>query len=295
MNRIVVLGSTGFLGKALRQKLSDENFNVKYMIHKKNSKLKQNEFYGDILDKKCLQRNIKNGDVVINLVGQINKDFSKFFDANLKGSLNLLEITQSKKNIKIIFASSINVYGENCKYPSKETDEPNPVTLYGIVKFLTEQLYQKFSKINGTEVSILRFSNLYGKNKTFGIITNIIKSTPATPVILTHNGNQQRDFLHVDDAVNGIIRVIKKQPKNFEIFNISSSNKVSLIHIIHKLKEISQKKIYYKLISEKNDEKCLWASNSKSRIFLNFNPQFSLNEGLMMTINHFEKKFIKFN
>ena len=286
MNRIVVLGSSGFLGKSLRQKLSEEKFDVKYMIHKKNTKLKENEFFGDILDEKSLLQNIQDGDIVVNLVGQIDNNFSKFFETNLKGSFNLLNTAKSKKNIKIIFASSINVYGESCKYPSKETDEPNPMTSYSVVKFLSEQLYQKHCKLYGLDVAVLRFSNIYGKNKKSGIITNIIKSKSNKPVHFTYNGNQQRDFLFIDDAIHGIIQVIKKQPKKFEIFNISSSNKIIPKKIVKLIECISNRKVSYTITKEKFDEKCIWADNTKAKKILRFTPKTTFQDGLKITLEN---------
>lgn len=101
MNRIIILGSTGFLGRSLRQKLSDEKFNVKYMVHKKQKNLQKNEFFGDVLDKKSLLKIVKDNDVIVNLVGQYSKNLSKFFDINIKGGLNLIEIAKIKKTSKL--------------------------------------------------------------------------------------------------------------------------------------------------------------------------------------------------
>jgi nucleoside-diphosphate-sugar epimerase len=286
MNRIIILGSTGFLGKSLHQKLPNEKLNVKYMIHKKQKNLQKNEFLGDVLDKKSLLKIVKDNDVIVNLVGQYSENLSNFFDINIKGALNLIEIAKIKKNIKIIFASSINVYGDNCKYPSKETDVPNPGTSYGIGKFLTEQLYEKYSKLYGFDMTILRFSNLYGKNKKSGLIVNLIDSTIKNPVYLSHNGNQQRDFLFVDDAVNGIIQVIKKQPKKFQIFNISSGDKISPIQIIKLIEKKSKKKIYFNLVKNIDDEKCIHADPSKAKKKLKFLPKTSILDGLSILVKN---------
>jgi len=280
MNRIIILGSTGFLGTSLRQKLSNEKLNVKYMVHKKQKNLQKNEFLGDILDKKSLLKIVKDNDVIVNLVGQYSKNLSNFFDININGGLNLIEIAKIKKNIKIVFASSINVYGDNCKDPSKETDVPNPSTSYAIGKFLTEQLYEKYSKLYGIDVTILRFSNLYGKNKKSGLIVNIINSTIKNPVYFSHNGNQQRDFLFVDDAVNGIIQVIKKQPKKFQIFNISSQNKITPKKIAKYIESMSQTPVFYKLKNEKLDEKCICADSTKSNRIFGFSPKITFENGL---------------
>ena len=281
MNRIVILGSTGFLGKKLRISLDRTNFPVKYMIHNKNKKLKKNEFYGDILDIKTLSKNLSDGDIVINLVGQYEKNFLNFFNSNLIGSLNLLEIAKKKKNLKIIFASSINVYGTNCKNSSKEIDIPKPSTNYGIVKHLTEQLYERFSNLNDLKIIILRFSNLYGPNKKSGLIFNLINSKKQAPIIIDNNGLQTRDFLFVDDAVSAIISSIYFKQNNFEIFNISSGKKLSPKNLIQFIEKNSEKKIFYKFLKENTSEMCNWANNNKAKKLLNFKPKFELNSELL--------------
>lgn len=280
MNRVIILGSSGFLGKSLRQKLIEKNVNAKFMVHKKKKILEKNEFLGDILDKKCLSKILKNDDIVINLVGQYDGNLSKFFDTNILGGMNLIEIAKVKKNIKIVFASSINVYGDNCKYPSKETDVPNPMTSYGRIKFLTEQLYEKYSKLNGLDVTILRFSNVYGKNKKVGIIAKILNSKKNDPVILSHNGKQQRDFLYIDDAISGIIQTIYKHPKKFEIFNISSGIKINPKNIIKLIEKFLKNKIYYNFVNKNFDEKCIWADNFKAKKILKFKPKITFQNGL---------------
>ena len=65
MNRIIILGSTGFLGKSLCKKLSDKKLNIKCMVHKKQKNLQKNEFLGDVLDKKSLIKVVKDNDVII--------------------------------------------------------------------------------------------------------------------------------------------------------------------------------------------------------------------------------------
>ena len=168
----------------------------------------------------------------------------------------------------------------------KEIDIPNPITSYGIVKFLTEQLYEKYSKFYKIDVTILRFSNLYGKHKKFGIVSKIIKSNSDKSVYLTHNGNQQRDFLYIDDAVNGIIQTIKKQPLKFEIFNISSQNKITPKKIIKYIESLSKKPVFFKLRKEKLDEKCIWADNTKAKTLLNFEPSVDIYRGLNLILKN---------
>jgi len=226
MNNIIIFGSTGFIGKALVEKVSIKKNNLKIMIHTKKNEIKCNKFQGDILRKKSFENQIKDKDIIINTIGQYNNNTSNFVELNIKGGINLLESCRKKKNIKIILISSLNVYGESAQKPFKETDDTKPQNMYGKTKLLTEQLYKMYSEIYHLDITILRLGNVYGNGKKNGLIFNLIKSIKTKKSItITHNGNQIRDYLHIDDAINGILSAVKYQEKGFNVFNISSGKK----------------------------------------------------------------------
>jgi len=281
MKRIVIFGGSGFIGKSLLEKLLDKKFNV--IVSKNKNKIKENikVFDGNLLDINSFESKIKNNDIIINLAGQFKGDFSNFIDLNIKGGLNLLEACKKKKGVRIILISSISVYGENKGKASKENQETNPSNMYGITKYLTENLYQKYSKNFGIKITILRLSNIYGINKKNGLILNIINSIKNNKIVtINHSGNQERDYLYIDDAINGIIKTIQNPQKDFQIFNISSGNGIKTKMVIKIIEKLSNKKIRKKIIKDITDEKSIYANNMKAKKNLSFVPKISLEKGL---------------
>ena len=288
MTNIIVLGGSGFVGKSLLQKLESKKFKVKVMVNSSKIKNKFKKFHGDILDKKTFENQIKNGDIIVNLVGQYNDHISNFIDLNIKGGLNLLESCKGKKNIKIILISSIDAYGENMHYASKEKDKSSPQNNYGLIKLLAEKMYENFANIHGLDVIVLRLSNLYGPNKKNGLILNILKAIKKNGTVsINHNGKQQRDYLFIEDAVDGIIKAIQCRLKKYNVINISSGKRYRSTEIIKLVQELSHKKLKFKLKKTAPDEKCVWANNFKAKKLLKFAPKISIKHGLNLTLKRF--------
>lgn len=289
MSKIILLGGTGFLGKALLPMLQKENFQVITLLHKNNSNSSTDTFSGDICDPGILDSKLDDGDIIVNLIGQYEKNVSKFIDNNILGAFNILNSAVKKKNVKIIVISSISVYGENLKQQSKESDVPNPYTNYGIVKFATEKIYRHFSLLHNIDITILRLSTLYGPFKKTGHIVNLIKSiSNNTTTTAYNNGNQIRDLLFVNDAANGIICTINNFQKGFNILNISSGKQYKILDIIKIIEEISKTKLSVKLSDKIPDERSLCAENSLAKKEIGFIPKTSLEVGLRLTIEHFQ-------
>ena len=287
MKNIIIFGATGFIGKLLVERLSTKKSKLKIMIHLKENKSECKKFLGDILRKRSFEDQIMDNDIIINLIGQYDNNLLNFIELNLKGGINLLESCIRKKNVKIILISSLNVYSENLKKPSKETDSTKPQTMYGKIKLLTEQLYKIYSEIYHLDITILRVGNIYGYNKTKGLISNILKSIQTNKSItITHNGNQIRDYLFIDDAIDGILSAIKYEKNGFNIFNISSGKKCSTKQIIDIIEKSFQKKLLVKVIKDKPDEKCIWSEISKAKEILEFKPRIDIEMGIKMIKEH---------
>jgi nucleoside-diphosphate-sugar epimerase len=290
MSKIILLGGTGFLGKVLLSMLQKENFKTITLVHETNPDIITDIFSGDICKMGILDSQLDDDDIIINLIGQYEENLAKFVNTNVHGAFSILNSVSKKKNIKIILISSISVYGENLEHLSKEFDELHPKSIYGIVKLVTEKIFENYSIVNKTDTTILRMSTLYGPNKKTGHIVNLIKSiNNHVSTVAYNNGNQIRDLLFVNDAARGIIQSIKKPQKGFNIFNISSAKQYKILDIIKIIESISKKKLPVKFSDEIPDEKRLCADNSLAEENLDFIPKTSIEDGLKITIEHFQK------
>lgn len=286
MTDILLLGGTGFLGTSLLRKL-EKNNSVKLMIHNSDLDTSTQKFKGNILSKRTFMDEIRDDETIINFLGQMTSNESDLINSNVVGGLNLLDSCTNKKIKQIILISSINVYGENLEKPSKETDELHPKTNYGLVKMITERIYEHFSHIYDINVTVLRLAGIYGPTKKSGFLNQIIQSVfdkKITPVCY-NKGNQQRDILFIDDATDFIQNAINYESNGFNIFNISSGNRYSVNDLVSKIENITNSKISMKYSSEVPDERCIWADNSKAKQFLNFEPRFDIDSGLKLTID----------
>ena len=271
-NSILITGATGFIGKHLAKKIP--NYNIAVDQNGKNIDLR--------IRKEVLK--IKRSDIVIHLAGKIpsEKNYSKniFFEHNFLGTLNILEYCIKKKVKKIIFVSSY-VYGNPKKNPISEKHQIKPHNTYTKSKVLSEELCKIYAEKYKIEIIILRPFNIFGNlQKDNFFISNIIKSIKNNSHITIINKNNKRDYLFIDDLIEGIIKLIDYKCK-FEIFNIGSGKSYSFENIVQLFEKESKKKIKRKYkISKKNSIPKIQADISKIKKEIKWSPKYTLVEGI---------------
>jgi len=259
----VVTGGIGFIGSYIVKSLINEGHSVKIIDnlhsgtkHNINDILDKVEFHQiDIRNKQQIQKILKNCDGVfheaaLTSVPESLKIPQEYCDVNVNGTKIIFEIAK-EENLKVVFASSSSIYGNIKKIPIKENFEKNPINPYGKTKLEAEKLAREFHD-EGLEVIGLRYFNVYGKGQTnnyAGVITKFLENIQlGHPLTINGDGNQIRDFIHVDDVVNANIFAMKSQTKT-GFFNIGTGTGTSINNLAEKIMDILNydKKIIYRV------------------------------------------------
>ena len=317
---ILVTGCAGFIGFSLSSKLCEnkknniiglDNINNYYDTKLKKKRLnilKKNRnftfFKIDIAKENKLFENFKNKkiDIIINLAAQAGVRYSiinpkTYFNSNLRGFFNILELSKILKIKHLIFASTSSVYGNNNKFPTNEnTNTDFPLSFYAATKKSNEVMAHSYSHIYNLKCTGLRFFTVYGPygrpdmalfKFTKGILEN-------KEVKLFNNGNHYRDFTYIEDIVESIIRIIKNKDKNlFNIYNIGNGKPVSLKNFISEIENLTNKKLKFKKLKfQKGDVLKTHASINKLYKLTKYKPKITTKKGIKNFLDWY-KSFYK--
>lgn len=311
---ILVTGCFGFVAQHLIYKLlSNKNivvgiYNRKYQMEIFDNKIfKKNKkfivFKGDIRNKSFINKLIRlyEFDLCFHLaaISQVldsNKNPIETFDVNLFGTINILEaIRKNKSKTKIIFSSSDKVYGDNKDLPYTENTSLNALNPYDASKASADIIARTYAHTFKLEICVTRFVNIYGPgdvnwNRLIpGVIRQIIfKKKP----IIRSNGKFLRDYLFIDDVIDGYIKIANKfYNKNSKIngmaFNFGSKKPHSVVNVVEKINLIlnKNKKNYVIKNISKNEIKDQYSTYNLANKYLNWSPKTSLEKGLLLSIN----------
>lgn len=304
--KILITGGAGFIGHNTAIHLKSQGFNVSIYDNLQrstsNALKRLNNFNipihkGNILNAKALASALKNIDIVIHAAAYINVEESiikpiLYFKNNVLGTANVAK-TCLDKNIKhLIYLSSAAVYGDPQTLPINENHPANPISPYGLTKLIGEETVKFYAK-QGLKTTILRLFNVYGPEQSIeyaGVITHFIKKASMhMPPIIYGDGEQTRDFIHVNDVAEAIKLTITKSPSN-ETFNIASGKPTKINDLAAYIIRLANLHIRPEHAEPKQgDIKHSFADISKAERILNFKPKTSLEKGLKNLIQTWNK------
>ena len=230
----LILGGNSIIGKKTVDFLKKENF-VKSLSSKDCNLLKKKEV-------ETLLGNLKKKYVLIifSFITE-NKDSKSIFFKNLEMMSNVADALDINRISKIVFISSIEVYGQVPQNPILESNKENPRNLYGLAKFTCEQIFKL--KIISKKLLILRLPGIYGYGDNFqSVIGKFINSAiKFKKITINSNGEDKRDFLNMDDFPKILNNLLLDNA--FGIINIVSGKSHSIKYIAETISRYFKKQI----------------------------------------------------
>ena len=289
MQTAVVTGGAGFIGSNLVDKLIEQGIEVIILddlsTGKKeniNPKAKFIECDISTASQVDLTFYINGADVVFHTAAKARvqpsiDDPLTFNKANVDGTLNMLYASHKMKIKRFVYSASSSAYGNATRFPTPEEHPTNPLSPYGLQKYIGEQYCEVFSKVYGLDTVSLRYFNVYGKRMNLegayclvlGIFTK--QMLEGKPLTINNDGNQRRDFTYVGDVVEAnILAATHSEPLLGDVFNIGNGNNFSVNEVADML---GGEKTYGNKVLEPFQT---LADNSKALLLLDWDPKGDL-------------------
>ena len=310
---ILITGCAGFIGYSLALKLLKnktinifglDNLNKFYSVKlkkKRLAKLKKNKnflfFRTDLSDKKKLSFIFENKkiDIIFHFAAQagvryVSSHPEKFIQSNILGFHNLVNSSKNYNIKKFFYASSSSVYGDTNKFPVGEKSKLNPKNIYGLSKKFNEE-YVKINSNSKTNYIGLRFFTVYGEwgRPDMLILKYLDCKRKNKTFFLNNSGNHWRDFTYIDDVTNILSKLLRKQFKENEIYNVCSNQPILIKDLISYLnKKTGFNKI--KNVGLNNLEVFkTHGKNTKLRRKINFSKYSNFYKNVDKTVKWFKK------
>ena len=299
----IVTGGAGFIGSHVVDLLLKKNFkvfvidnlsggrisNISHHMKNKNFSLIKK----DICDSSIQNLNLKKINFIFHFAGKGDivpsiENPTLYFNTNVNGTLNILELARKLKIKKFIYAASSSCYGL-ASTPTKEDHPLDPKYPYALSKLMGEQISMHWSKLYKLPIISVRIFNAYGPRvKTtgaYGAVFGVFfkQKFSGKPFTLVGNGKQKRDFLFVTDVANAFYKCAISPKKN-KIYNLGAGNPQTILKLINILKG----KII-KIPKRPGEPDCTWANIDKIKKEIKWKPKVSFDAGVNLMLKDISK------
>lgn len=311
--KILITGADGFIGSHLVEQLIEEGANIKAFVYynsfnswgwldtlKREQLNKIEVFAGDIRDPNGVRSAMQGCDIVFHLAALIAIPFSyhspdSYIDTNVKGTLNIIQAAKDLNVERVLVTSTSEVYGTAKYIPIDEEHPRQSQSPYSASKIGADCIADSFFRSFDLPLTIVRPFNTYGPRQS---------ARAVIPTIITQllNGVQEiklgditptRDLLFVKDTVLGFVEIAKSESLIGQDCNIATESEISVGDLANEL--ISQINPNAKIIldeqrvrPEKSEVFRLYGSNKKIKANTNWEPRYSLTEGIAETVEWFK-------
>jgi len=303
--RYLVTGGAGFIGSNTVDELVRRGHSVVVLDDLSSGKednlaelrTKITFMKGSITDIEVVRKAMHEADYVMHLAARTSvprsvKDPIETNKINIDGTLNVLVAARDAKVKRVMFAASSSAYGETATLPKVETMQPQPISPYGVTKFVGELYLQTFGRCYGLENVALRYFNIFGPRQDpsspySGVLAKYCTSfLEETQPVVFGDGEQTRDFTYVENAVQANILACEAPNVSGKVFNVGTGGRTSLNQVLKVLGEISGNRLEAKYEPPRDgDIRDSQADISEAREYLGYDPQVMFEEGLQKTFD----------
>jgi nucleoside-diphosphate-sugar epimerase len=260
---------------------------------------------GSITDLAEVQSACKGADYVIHLAARTSvprsvKDPLETNRINIEGTLNVLVAARDAKVRRFVYAASSSAYGETPTLPKIETMHPEPISPYGVSKYVGELYAQVFGRVYGLENASIRYFNVFGPRQDptsqySGVLARFMLALlqDEQPIVYG-DGEQSRDFTYIDNVVDQTLRACEADGASGLVFNGGTGAHITLNQVLKTIEKITGKKVTARYDPPRNgDIRDSQADISLARKVLGYEPRVLFEEGLRRTWDWYEASFGK--
>src|ERR1700689_2331828 len=260
---------------------------------------------GSITDLATVQSACHGADYVIHLAARTSVPRSvenpiETNHVNIDGTLNVLVAARDAKVRRLVYAASSSAYGETPTLPKTEAMQPNPISPYGITKYVGELYAQVFGRVYGLENVCVRYFNVFGPRQDptshySGVLSRFMLAViqGQSPVVYG-DGEQSRDFTFIENIVDETLRACEASGASGLVFNGGTGARITLYQVVKMLERITGKTIQAKYEGPRNgDIRDSQADVSLARKILGYEPRVLFEEGLKRTWDWYKQAYVK--
>ncbi len=291
MKKVIVTGGAGFIGSNLTDTLVKEGYEVHVIDNlsggkKENVNPKATLHVKDVRNLHDFQSIFSGATYVFHLAALPRVQFSieyprETHEVNVTGLMNVLIVAKEAGVRRVIYSASSSAYGDQPIMPLQEDMQPNPKSPYGLQKYVGEVYCRVWSTVYGLETVSLRYFNVYGPRLNPDgayalVIGKFLKQRKeGSPITITGDGNQTRDFTHVSDVVNAnLLAATSEKVGKGEVINIGAGKNQS----INRIAGLIQGLVVH--VPPRLEPKDTLADNNRARLLLGWVPKISVEDGI---------------
>ncbi len=312
MNRLLVTGGAGFIGSNICRRLVSEGCFVRVVdnlstghLHNLDAVIDKVEFIqADMGDPAVARKAMDGVDVVLHQgalpsVPKSVEDPAATHKHCVDATFNLLMAARDARIKRFVYAASSSAYGESLTLPKVETMQTAPLSPYAAAKLVGEYYCKVFYAVYGLETISLRYFNIFGPHQDPtsqyaaaipAFVTAILKDTPPT---VYGDGQQSRDFTHVDNVVAANLLAAQAEATHGEVLNIACGEQITINAVIEHINRCVGKRVKPLYVPDRpGDVKHSMADISLAEKVIGYKPVVQFAEGLEKAIEWYRQNLL---